>query len=465
VNARARKIQEARERLLQATAVQGGRRKPSRRRLPRAHYPKVIEATYAKELVALLRGHIREAFAPLIAELPAILETAARERDRIDYDPNQPRAEDGRFGEVAGDKKSGGDKPAARKGVPEILNRAARPGWLRNDRPMATAMKALADRNTGMDMVRARAQLDTMHLQAGLGDRPKEINKGVRIDKGLDVVGADGVHSSDGQIGLSPDTAARLERFAQRWTTDPEGTRAKLEAIPKALGSATAVEEALKEGSETRALIDDIYGMHALVHETIHGFGPIATEDKEGATILLEEVVTEMATRAMIRDNFGYDLHEVRDEVVGNGNGNQRVPAPYQDHIRTTMQAIGEVYGLSPSAARHVLEAASVEFKRQELDAVPWSFTEERLAGKVYAATYASSGYGTDRAPAIKAAQDALDAHYAAKPPRPIMRFARTLEAVLARGPTGTGAVDVFKPSEKSTKFDRVFYDLSYKYL
>ena len=50
-----------------------------RRRVPRALRPSLIELDYARALLALV-ARVREAFEPVLAEAPALLEAAARER-------------------------------------------------------------------------------------------------------------------------------------------------------------------------------------------------------------------------------------------------------------------------------------------------------------------------------------------------------------------------------------------------
>lgn len=62
--------------------------KPHRpRKMPRAAYPRLIEREYGRAIASLVsRKVMREAFADLLAELPALLESARRELGRTDAD-------------------------------------------------------------------------------------------------------------------------------------------------------------------------------------------------------------------------------------------------------------------------------------------------------------------------------------------------------------------------------------------
>lgn len=75
-------------RSIRPTRGAGGKLAPGhivRRTMPRARYPKTIEADYAAALVGLEHGALRAAIRPLIARLPTLLGKAAAARgDRMD---------------------------------------------------------------------------------------------------------------------------------------------------------------------------------------------------------------------------------------------------------------------------------------------------------------------------------------------------------------------------------------------
>jgi SPP1 gp7 family putative phage head morphogenesis protein len=93
--------------------------KAPRKRVPKPLRPVAIERAYGKAINELLGPRIRAAYAPLLSELPRLIDAAAHER-RVDAEWDEsahPRAADGKFGEGGGTSSakpaSGGTEHAA----------------------------------------------------------------------------------------------------------------------------------------------------------------------------------------------------------------------------------------------------------------------------------------------------------------------------------------------------------------
>jgi SPP1 gp7 family putative phage head morphogenesis protein len=126
------------------------------------------------------------------------------------------------------------------------------------------------------------------------------------------------------EVHLHSDTADEANRFAQ-FVSDPENRaklrrfyelrqqRLELARFPKA----TVLEEskALKEEAslllpQVNKIMSDQPGYKALIHETLHGYGPVRAQAYVYHGVLVEEVTTEMMARGEMRSSFGVPLKE-----------------------------------------------------------------------------------------------------------------------------------------------------------
>lgn len=106
---RARASRAAREAAIQREVAGKSRHVPPKV-LPRASHPKVAEAAYAKAIIGSVVDKAREALKPLLAELPTLLASARKARERVDeFDPDQPRGADGQWSKTG----AGGPKALA----------------------------------------------------------------------------------------------------------------------------------------------------------------------------------------------------------------------------------------------------------------------------------------------------------------------------------------------------------------
>lgn len=152
--------------------------------------------------------------------------------------------------------------------------------------------------------------------------------------------GADAARSWDGWIGAKPEVYQGAEAFSRRWAMNPAAARADLEAM-------TPLE--LYSRNDTFAAGD---GMRVLVHEQIHGYGPVTRSLYTGQAAAIEEVATEVMARTVMREEFGLNLRS--DHAYG----------AYRREIKATLDAIQEVGGVSVDDAWTVLERASLDFKQ-----------------------------------------------------------------------------------------------------
>lgn len=152
-------------------------------------------------------------------------------------------------------------------------------------------------------------------------------------------VGTDGYRGWDGKIVLRPGYARGAFDFAEKWES-PTG-RAEM--------TAQTSYDVLSPGVPERG-----DAIRAILHEHLHGYGPLNEHLYVGYGATAEEVATEMVARAMMRDHFGMDFGLVGDRTYG----------AYGGYITGTLDAIREVYGSTPEAAWAVLEEASSAYKR-----------------------------------------------------------------------------------------------------
>lgn len=297
---------------------------------------------------------------------------------------------------------------------------------------------------------RARKALESAVETRGFAPRvyAKTKTAKVRTDTWMNDSGVGGSHyHEDGEIVLAGQTAEKLQAFADRWAKDPEWERGRHAGLPSDLKSKDPLvrEGALKIAQEN-------LGMHVMIHETLHGYGPLHSDDIEGPGLLVEEVTTEVATRVQLNDDFGYDLNACYE-------ANKDVPVGYQPHIEAAAGAIAATYGIPRDAAEHVLEHAAIAFKQLPTPSKSHRATvnlKASLEGRIITARYNKRD---DEA-------KELEAELAGVPDVPSADelFAQTIDAVFALGPKGEGHVEL-KSSERATKLKAKMRENWYRWL
>jgi hypothetical protein len=157
-------------------------------------------------------------------------------------------------------------------------------------------------------------------------------------------------NTASGRIALSPRSRQLLEEFSKTFAADPAGAKKKLRELAAArrkTGRANPPGHV-----EAYALESQARGMHVLVHETLHGFGPTYNSQYEKKNAAVEEVTTEVLARAVMRDRYGI-----------NPPPDYRIPA-YNTEIKIAADALRDHFGLTDENAMKLLEQASAEFKR-----------------------------------------------------------------------------------------------------
>lgn len=233
-------------------------------------------------------------------------------------------------------------------------------------------------------------------------------------------------HMINGMVTLSKTTADRAQVFAERYAKDPEWERDRHERLVKDLNDPDIL---VREGA--MKTIEEAHGMHVLVHETAHGYGPIHADDVKGLGVPVEEVTTEMTARAQMKEDYGYDVNALRASY------GDKVPGAYQAFIDVGVYAIQNTYNLDRSAAKHILEHASIVFKQQPRPEK--SHSAEENSREAYWAR-GRAGDTNSKAPLPDPVTTS-----------PELLFARVVDAVMAQGPEGKGVVEP-KDTEKADK-------------
>jgi SPP1 gp7 family putative phage head morphogenesis protein len=160
-----------------------------------------------------------------------------------------------------------------------------------------------------------------------------------------------GQHNSlTGRIAITPDTAAEATRFGKEFAADPDGVKDKFRALSVARRATKTADPAGHHDAldlEKRA-----QGMHVLVHEAIHGYGPMLAGQYQRVDAKVEEVATEVLARRVMRERFGVPFHP------------DRSLAAYEKEVQRTVGALAEHFKVSRPAAAKLLEKAAQEYKR-----------------------------------------------------------------------------------------------------
>lgn len=231
-------------------------------------------------------------------------------------------------------------------------------------------------------------------LEKGLAEKGMTLRDGTSPDMFIANLpqGVNGGMDTRGRIALAPGTRDRLETFSIRWQRDPEGFKAAL---------AKAHEDPEKNGG----IIMAAKGMHTVVHEVIHGHGPLGEDHWEAEGLAAEELTTEVASRAFMRDNFGADSNKLHDKLKADGHTIERLREgvrssnpeersnatfigqmypSYQGTIDATLDAMEKELGIPRDKGVDVLERASVAFKKSKPEDMPsWAKTPQGYMSKL----------------------------------------------------------------------------------
>lgn len=219
--------------------------KPPRRKVPRATPPTSVVRDYTRALLALVRGHVRPAFAELFRELPDILADAARDRQdstRTDAGEGERvrRIIDRAKGVIRGalntkDIKDLGEKFAQQTSTHQRIQLAKQTqaalgaDVFISDRRIPALAEAFIDANVGLvanigDKVAADIEAATMRaIQGGTlhGDLAKELEE--KLGLGEDrckLIARDQVGKLYGQITSARHREMGVTRFIWRSVGD-----------------------------------------------------------------------------------------------------------------------------------------------------------------------------------------------------------------------------------------------------
>jgi SPP1 gp7 family putative phage head morphogenesis protein len=170
----------------------------------------------------------------------------------------------------------------------------------------------------------------------------------------------------DNRIVLRADVAERAGRFGRAWAADAAQVRARLDRAGHLAATKAAPSRDAEDIEAFRAAYN-LQGLHALVHETFHGYGPRDRRSYQykGPGLLLEEMTTEFAARGWIRSRFA-----VPAKLLDRGAGAMSVGG-YEGWCAQVLDMVQAGSGLSREAAMAVVEQAALAYKRLPLGTVP----------------------------------------------------------------------------------------------
>lgn len=93
---------------------------------------------------------------------------------------------------------------------------------------------------------------------------------------------------------------------------------------------------------------DNYYGMHVMVHEVNHGFGPTDAIQYRGKGVVIEEVTTETVSRKFMAEHYGTD----------------RERGSYGQYINNTRIAVMRHLDVDFETSKKIVEDASFKFKK-----------------------------------------------------------------------------------------------------
>lgn len=238
---------------------------------------------------------------------------------------------------------------------------------LREVKQLEPAAAAVMEHLVKGDLGGATMAIDRMLADRGLVRQAVPNNDKTVIDDS-EMGGARAHRKWDGTTVLSSGVGEEIRKYAAAiGTADPQEMLAALDEQASAIyqrrvkianSSAPKAkkEAALSElnNGPMRERIRDIEfnqnGVKTLIHETLHGFSPIAPHAYQGHGAQIEEVTTEVMARVVGHDAFGIKMQR-HDQ------------GSYSFEIEAVTNAISSLTGDKPELAYERLQRASARFK------------------------------------------------------------------------------------------------------
>lgn len=167
--------------------------------------------------------------------------------------------------------------------------------------------------------------------------------------------GVGGVRMPNGKISITPERAEAAQRFARQWTADAERARAALE------GAAASLRDGKPVDPEHARVVQDAKCYRTLVHEVMHGHGPMLNRAYRGAGVLVEEVATEVSARRYMRLRYGMDPVLCSEAAWTKGMGHN----PYGAWIDHATAGVADAMGTTAEKAQDIMERAADRYKRR----------------------------------------------------------------------------------------------------
>jgi hypothetical protein len=179
----------------------------------------------------------------------------------------------------------------------------------------------------------------------------------------------------DGEISITRREAGLAQEFGERARHAAADLRANLEIANELARERDAGKRAARMAelgsarvSEVREDVRRMKGAHTLVHEVMHGYGPIAALGTAygGAAAVVEEVTNEVAARRWMRLRVGV----ARDVYEGTLSADGFRTGAYNGWIDGARGAIQLIYGVDEERAAAMLEAASDRYKLRRIGSI-----------------------------------------------------------------------------------------------
>lgn len=171
----------------------------------------------------------------------------------------------------------------------------------------------------------------------------------------------------DGTITLRADHADYAKRFAAAWEEDPAAVRADLtRAAELRLPTVQAFVNAPAADKAAVLMSQVAKGVHTMVHEIMHGYGPAnaAAGVYTGVGLLVEELATDFAARAWMRSRLGVPV-----ELYDRGAGLSSVGG-YPGWCVRMIDAVEDIGKLSRKDAIEAVERAAIAYKKLPADTI-----------------------------------------------------------------------------------------------
>ena len=194
--------------------------------------------------------------------------------------------------------------------------------------------------------------------------------------------GIGGLHHPHGRIDIERGRAEAAQRFARQWVADAEAVRRHLSEADAALA---AGKLATPEQQRTAA---DAKCYRTLVHEVMHGHGPMLNRAYRGTGVLVEEVATEVTARRYMRQRFGLGPEAFTDRAASQGMGYNSY-GQWIDHVTNS---VASELNVPPARAREIMEGAADRYKRRASGSVPDDAEAVRAFGEDIAAEAGDPG-------------------------------------------------------------------------